>query len=42
VLESFHEEFEIRGHMITFETSKIARFANGEVPGPHICELGVD
>ncbi|OVA19859.1 Exoribonuclease [Macleaya cordata] len=31
VLESFKEEFEIGSHVISFETGKIARFANGAV-----------
>jgi hypothetical protein len=41
VLESFHEEFEIGSCMIAFKTGKIAHFTNGEVPDPHICQLGV-
>uniref|UniRef100_A0A0D9VID2 polyribonucleotide nucleotidyltransferase n=1 Tax=Leersia perrieri TaxID=77586 RepID=A0A0D9VID2_9ORYZ len=31
VLESFREEFEIGGRVISFETGKMARFANGSV-----------
>ncbi|XP_010248546.1 PREDICTED: polyribonucleotide nucleotidyltransferase 2, mitochondrial isoform X2 [Nelumbo nucifera] len=31
LLETFKEEFEIGSHLITFETGKIARFANGAV-----------
>lgn len=29
VLETFKEEFEIGSHLVTLETGKIARFANG-------------
>lgn len=31
ILESFKEEFEVGSHVITLETGKIARFANGSV-----------